>query len=231
MKLFIVPTPIGNLQDMTYRAVDTLKNVDTILCEDTRKTVVLLKHYNIKKHLESFHKFNEHKKLKDVINRLKAGEKMALVSDAGTPGISDPGFLIIREAIENDIEIETLPGASAFIPAIVNSGLPCDRFYFEGFLPQKKGRQKRLLELTEVKHTLIFYESPYRISKTLGDFIKYFGEERKASISREISKIYEETIRGSLNELLDISNKRKLKGEFVIIVQGKLDDKKKKEKE
>lgn len=231
MKLFIVPTPVGNLQDITFRAVDILKNVDTILCEDTRKTIVLLKHYNIEKHLESFHKFNEHKKLNDIINRLKAGEKIALVSDAGTPGISDPGFLIIREAIKNDIEIETLPGATAFVPAIVNSGLPCDRFHFEGFLPQKKGRQKRLKELTEIKHSLVFYESPYRITKTLTDFISYFGENRQASISREISKIHEETIRGKLTELVEISTKRKLKGEFVIVVQGKQDEKKRKNKD
>ncbi len=226
MKLYIVPTPVGNLQDMTFRAIDILKNVDTILCEDTRKTIILLKHFSIEKHLESFHKFNEHQKLQNVINRLKSGEKMALVSDAGTPGISDPGFLIIREAIKNNIEIETLPGATAFVPAIVNSGLPCEKFSFEGFLPVKKGRQKKLTELQHEKRTMIFYESPFRIYRTIADFINYFGEERPASISREISKIHEETIRGTLKELLNISKERTLKGEFVIIVQGETNKKK-----
>lgn len=220
MKLFIVPTPVGNLQDMTFRAVEVLKDVDTILCEDTRKTIFLIKHFGIEKHLESFHKFNEHDKLQNVLNRLKAGEKMALVSDAGTPGISDPGFLIIREAIKNDIEIETLPGATAFVPAIVNSGLPCERFTFEGFLPVKKGRQKKLKELADEKRTMIFYESPFRINKTVNEFINYFGEDRPASISREISKIHDETLRGTLKELAQVTTERTLKGEIVIVVQG-----------
>ena len=223
MKLYIVPTPIGNLQDMTFRAIDILKSVDTILAEDTRKSRILLNHFSIESRLESFHKFNEHGKLNSIINKIKSGEKIALVSDAGTPGISDPGFLIIREAIKNDIKIETLPGATAFVPALVNSGLPCEKFVFEGFLPAKKGRQKRLKELLEEKRTIIFYESPYRIIKAIDEFISYFGAERQISISREISKIYEENIRGSLEEVKKIVENKKLKGEFVIILQGKIE--------
>ena len=221
MKLYIVPTPIGNLQDITFRAIEILKEVDTILAENTRKSSNLLNHYSIETKLESFHKFNEHNKLTNIINRLKTGEKIALVSDAGTPGISDPGFLLIREAIKFDIEIETLPGATAFVPALVNSGLPCEKFVFEGFLPAKKGRQKRLKELVNENRTMVFYESPYRIAKAVDEFILYFGEERDISITREISKIYEENIRGNLKEIKKILETRKLKGEFVIIVAGK----------
>lgn len=208
---------------MTFRAIDILKSVDTILAEDTRKSRILLNHFSIESRLESFHKFNEHGKLNSIINKIKSGEKIALISDAGTPGISDPGFLIIREAIKNDIKIETLPGATAFVPALVNSGLPCEKFVFEGFLPAKKGRQKRLKELLEEKRTIIFYESPYRIIKAIDEFISYFGAERQISISREISKIYEENIRGSLEEVKKILENKKLKGEFVIILQGKIE--------
>lgn len=220
MKLYIVPTPIGNMQDMTFRAIDVLKSVDTILAEDTRKSKILLNHFSIQTKLESFHKFNEHNKLASIINRLKSGENIALVSDAGTPAISDPGFLIVREAIKNEIDVETLPGATAFIPALVNSGLPCEKFVFEGFLPAKKGRQKRLKELQEEKRTMVFYESPYRIEKAVDEFINYFGEERQISISREITKIYEETIRGTLIDVKNEIKDRKLKGEFVVVLEG-----------
>jgi 16S rRNA (cytidine1402-2'-O)-methyltransferase len=206
---------------MTFRAIDILKSVDTILAEDTRKSRILLNHFSIESRLESFHKFNEHGKLSSTINRIKSGEKIALISDAGTPGISDPGFLIIREAVKNGVEIETLPGATAFVPALVNSGLPCEKFVFEGFLPAKKGRQKRLKELLDEKRTMVFYESPYRIAKAVDEFITYFGEERQISITREISKIYEENIRGTLEDVKKILENRKLKGEFVIVLQGK----------
>lgn len=221
MKIFVVPTPIGNLEDITFRAIKTLKNVDTILAEDTRKTQILLNHFNIQTKTESFHKFNEHKKLQQIINRVKAAEKIAIVTDAGTPGISDPGFLIIRQAIINNIKIETLPGATAFVPALINSGLPCNNFCFEGFLPTKKGREKKLTSLENEKKTMIFYESPFRITKTINNFIEHFGQNRKASISREISKIYEETIRGTLEELKIHFSNKKPKGEFVIIIEGK----------
>lgn len=221
MKLYLVPTPVGNLKDITYRAVETLQQVDFILAEDTRKSGILLKYYNITKPLESFHKFNEHKRLASVIEKIKSGKSAALISDAGTPGISDPGFLIVREAIRNNITVETLPGATAFVPALVNSGLPCERFVFEGFLPVKKGRHTKLLSLENEERTMIFYESPYKLLKTLNDFATTFGEDRKASISREISKIYEETIRGTLKELIDHFTETKPKGEFVIIVAGK----------
>lgn len=219
-KLHIVPTPIGNLKDITLRAIETLKNVDLILCEDTRKTGILLKHFDISNKLKSHHKFNEHKTTSDIINNLKSGSQIALVSDAGTPGISDPGFFLIRECIENNIEIETLPGATAFVPALVNSGLPCDKFVFEGFLPQKKGRQKRLKELSEETRTMIFYESPHRIVKTLDKFAEFFGQNRKASVSRELSKIYEENIRGTLKELSDFYKAKQAKGEIVIVIEG-----------
>lgn len=221
MKLYILPTPIGNLQDITLRALDILKSVDFILAEDTRKTKVLLTHFMIEKQIDSYHKFNEHQKLQEIINKLKSGISIALVSDAGTPGISDPAFLIVRAAIENEIPVETLPGATAFVPALVNSGLPCERFVFEGFLPVKKGRQKHLTELKDEKRTMIFYESPFRIVRTIDDFINSFGEERRASISRELTKIYEETIRGTLKELKEIFATKNIKGEFVIIVEGK----------
>lgn len=221
MKLYLVPTPIGNLKDITYRAVEVLQQVDFILAEDTRKSGVLLKHYNISKPLESFHKFNEHQRLASVIEKIKSGKSAAVITDAGTPGISDPGFLIVREAIRNNITVETLPGATAFVPALVNSGLACERFAFEGFLPVKKGRRTKLLNLENEERTMIFYESPYKLIKTLNDFATTFGEDRKASISREISKIYEETLRGTLKELIEHFTDKQAKGEFVIIVAGK----------
>ncbi len=219
-KLYLVPTPIGNLEDITLRAIRILKEVDVILAEDTRKTGILLKNFEIEKPTLAHHKFNEHKALPAIVERIKNGETMALVSDAGTPGISDPGFLISRACIENDIEIECLPGATAFIPALVNSGLPNDRFSFEGFLPQKKGRQKRLGELVEEHKTMVFYESPYRLLKTLNQFAEVFGEDRRASVSRELTKIHEENKRGTLKELIDYFNTSTIKGEIVIIIEG-----------
>jgi len=220
MKLYIVPTPIGNLEDMTFRAVKVLREVDVILAEDTRTSGKLLKHFEIATPMQSFHMHNEHKMLDRIINRLKGGEVMALISDAGTPAISDPGFLITRACIENDIKVDCLPGATAFVPALVNSGLPNDKFIFEGFLPVKKGRQTRLKFLAEETRTMIFYESPHKILKTLGHFAEYFGEERLVSVSREISKLYEETIRGSINEVIQHFENKPPKGEFVIIVAG-----------
>lgn len=219
-KLYLIPTPIGNLEDITLRAIRILKEVDIILAEDTRKTGILLKHYGIGKPVMAHHKFNEHKTVPVIVDRIKSGETIALVSDAGTPGISDPGFLIARACIEEGLEVECLPGATAIIPAIINSGLPNDRFSFEGFLPQKKGRQKRLSELAEEQKTMIFYESPYRLLKTLTQFVEVFGEDRKASVSRELTKIYEENIRGTLRELIDYYSKSTLKGEIVLIVEG-----------
>jgi 16S rRNA (cytidine1402-2'-O)-methyltransferase len=219
-KFYLVPTPIGNLEDITLRAIRILKEVDIILAEDTRKTGILLRHFEIEKTVFAHHKFNEHKALPSIVQRIKNGETMAMVSDAGTPGISDPGFLIARACIEAGIDIECLPGATAFIPALVNSGLPNDRFVFEGFLPQKKGRQKRLSELAEERKTMVFYESPYRLLKTLTQFTEVFGENRKASVSRELTKIHEENIRGTLKELIDYYSKSTLKGEIVIIVEG-----------
>lgn len=220
MKLYLVPTPIGNLEDMTFRAVKVLKEVDVILAEDTRTSGKLLKHFEIATPMQSFHMHNEHKMLDRIINRLKGGEVMALISDAGTPAISDPGFLITRACIENDIEVDCLPGATAFVPALVNSGLPNDKFIFEGFLPVKKGRQTRLKFLAEETRTMIFYESPHKILKTLGHFAEFFGEERPISVSREISKLYEETIRGSIKEVIQHFENKPPKGEFVIIVSG-----------
>ncbi len=221
MKLYIVPTPIGNLKDITYRAVEVLNEVDFILAEDTRKTAILLKHYGISKPLEAFHKFNEHQKLEYVVNKIKSGKTAALVSDAGTPGISDPGFLLVREIVAVGVEVETLPGPTAFVPALVNSGLPCERFVFEGFLPVKKGRQKRLSELANEPRTMIFYESPHKLLKTLEDFAKTFGNDRKISVSRELTKIYEENIRGTIEEVKNYFASKKTKGEFVLIVEGK----------
>jgi len=220
-KLFIVPTPIGNLKDMTFRAVAVLKEVNLILAEDTRKTSVLLKHFGIENKLQAHHKFNEHKTSESIVNKLLSGIDIALVSDAGTPGISDPGFFLVREVVNAGIEVETLPGASALIPALVNSGLPCDKFIFEGFLPQKKGREKRLSFLEEETRTIVFYESPYRIIKTLEQFIAHFGEERQISVSRELSKIYEQTVRGSLKRVLTHFKNQPPKGEFVLILAGK----------
>ena len=222
-KLYIVPTPVGNLEDMTFRAIRILKEVDLILAEDTRTSGILLKHFEIKNALQSHHKFNEHKTLEGVINRIKAGANVALISDAGTPGISDPGFLMARECARNGIEVQCLPGATAFVPAIVASGLPNDRFCFEGFLPQKKGRMTRLQALSEEHRTMIFYESPYRLVKTLTQLAEYFGDERPASISREISKVHEETVRGTLNELVQHFTENEPKGEIVLIVGGKED--------
>jgi len=218
--LYIVPTPIGNLSDITRRAVEILGEVDFILAEDTRTSGNLLKHLEISKPMMAYHQHNEHKVLQKVTDRLKAGETAALVSDAGTPGISDPAFLIIRECIREHIGVSCLPGPTAFIPALVSSGLPCDRFVFEGFLPHKKGRQTRLNALADESRTMVFYESPHRLLKTLSQFTEVFGEERQASVSREISKVYEETIRGSLKEIISHFQSNPLKGEFVIVVAG-----------
>jgi len=221
-KLYLVPTPVGNLEDMTFRAIRILKEVDVILAEDTRTTGFLLKHFDIKNKMLSHHKFNEHQTVEGIVSRIKAGEKIALVSDAGTPGISDPGFLLVRECISQGVEVECLPGATAFVPALVNSGLPTDRFVFEGFLPQKKGRQTRLKELAEETRTMIFYESPFRVSKTLAQLSEYLGPDRKASVSREISKLHEQTLRGTLNELVSYFTQNEPRGEFVIVVEGLL---------
>ena len=217
-KLHIVPTPIGNLQDITYRAVEILSNVDLILAEDTRVSQKLLKHYNIKTKMVSYHMHNEHKITKDVIENLNKGVAIALISDAGTPGISDPGFLLIRSCIENNIQVECLPGATAFVPALVQSGIPTDRFLFEGFLPHKKGRTKKLTQLSKEEKTIILYESPHRLIKTLEDLCKYFGQETKASVSRELTKIHEETIHGTLKTIKDYYSKKTPKGEIVIVV-------------
>ena len=220
-KLYVIPTPIGNLEDITLRAIRLLKEVDLVLAEDTRTTKKLFSHYEINTKLSSFHMYNEHKILSKYISRLKGGETLALVSDAGTPAISDPGFLLIRECVIEDIEVDCLPGATAFVPALVNSGLPNEKFVFEGFLPVKKGRQTRLKLLAEEERTMVFYESPHRIIKTLSQFSEYFSEERKVSISREISKVFEETIRGTTSEVLNYFEQKKPKGEFVIVVEGK----------
>lgn len=220
-KLFLVPTPIGNLDDMTFRAVKTLNNVDLILAEDTRTSGKLLKHFDVTTQMQSYHMHNEHKMLDRFINRLKSGETIALISDAGTPAISDPGFLLTRACIQNDIVIECLPGATAFVPALVNSGLPNDKFIFEGFLPVKKGRQTRLTFLAEETRTMIFYESPHKLLKTLYHFAEYFGKDRAISVSRELTKLYEETIRGSIKELIIHFENKAPKGEFVIVVGGK----------
>ncbi len=220
VKLVLVPTPIGNLEDITLRAINVLKDADLILSEDTRNTGFLLKHLSISKPLQSHHAFNEHQTIGKIVERLKKGEKIVLVSDAGTPAISDPGFLLVRECIRNGIEVDCLPGATAFVPALVNSGLPCDRFTFEGFLPVKKGRQTRLKSLVTEERTMIFYESPFRLLKTLENFVEYFGAERQASVSREITKMYEETVRGTLSEIIANFATRSIKGEIVIVVQG-----------
>ncbi len=219
-KLYIVPTPIGNLEDMTYRAVRILKEVDFLLAEDTRKTGFLLKHFEIEAKMYSHHKFNEHKTSESIINRIEAGESCALVSDAGTPAISDPGYLLVKHAVENNIEVECLPGATAFVPALVNSGLTNDRFCFEGFLPQKKGRQKRLDALKEESRTMIFYESPFRLVKTLEQFKDFFGADRPSSVSRELTKLHEENVHGTLDEVLEHFKQKNVKGEIVIIVEG-----------
>ena len=220
-KLYVVPTPVGNLEDMTFRAVRILKEADLILAEDTRTSGILLKHYEIKNAMQSHHKFNEHQTVERIINRLKAGETIALISDAGTPGISDPGFLLVRECVKNEIEVQCLPGATAFVPAIVSSGLPDERFCFEGFLPQKKGRLTRLKMLQEERRTMIFYESPYRLVKALTQFVAFFGEDRKVSVCREISKVHEESVRGTLSEVTAHFTEKEPKGEIVIVVSGK----------
>lgn len=222
-KLYVVPTPVGNLEDMTFRAIKVLKEADLILAEDTRTSGILLKHFEIKNAMQSHHKFNEHKMVESVVNRIKGGETVALISDAGTPGISDPGFLVVRECIKNDIEVQCLPGATAFVPAVVSSGLPNERFCFEGFLPQKKGRMTRLKSLQSETRTMIFYESPHRLLKTLTQFGEYFGIERKASVSREISKLHEQTVRGTLAELIEHFTNVDPRGEIVIVLAG-LDD-------
>ncbi|HEY4797609.1 MAG TPA: 16S rRNA (cytidine(1402)-2'-O)-methyltransferase [Bacteroidia bacterium] len=220
-KLFIIPTPIGNLEDITLRALRILKEVDVILAEDTRTTGNLLKHFSIDKKLISHHLHNEHKTVEQIVERIKAGEKIALVSDAGTPSISDPGFLLVRECVKNNIEVDCLPGATAFVPALVNSGLPSDRFCFEGFLPQKKGRQTKMLSLKDEERTMIFYESPFRLVRALNEFSEIFGKDRRASVSREISKMFEETKRGTLEELAIYFSQKTVKGEIVIVVAGK----------
>lgn len=219
-KLYIIPTPIGNLEDMTYRAVRLLREVDIVLAEDTRTSQVLLKHYGIERKLFSHHKFNEHATVEFVASKIEAGESVALISDAGTPGISDPGFLLVRTCLERGLEVETLPGATAFVPALVQSGFPCDRFCFEGFLPQKKGRKKRLLALAGESRTMIFYESPFRVLKALGEFAEVFGAERRVSVSRELSKKFEQTVRGTIAEVIAHFEAHPPKGEFVMIVEG-----------
>ena len=222
-KLYVVPTPVGNLEDMTFRAIRVLKEADLILAEDTRTSGILLKHFEIKNAMTSHHKFNEHKTVEGIVNRLKAGETIALISDAGTPAISDPGFLVVRECVRNGIEVQCLPGATAFVPALVASGLPNDRFCFEGFLPQKKGRMTRLVSLQEETRTMIFYESPYRLVKTLTQFSEYFGAERQVSVCREISKIHEESVRGSLSEVIAHFTANEPRGEIVVVLSGKED--------
>lgn len=220
-KLYLVPTPIGNLEDMTLRAIRVLKEVDCILAEDTRTSGKLLRHYEIGTPMQSHHMHNEHKTVKALIERLKSGETMALISDAGTPAISDPGFLLTRACIENEIEVDCLPGATALVPALVNSGLPNDKFVFEGFLPLKKGRQTRLKLLAEEARTIILYESPHKLLKTLAQLVEYFGADRNVSVSRELSKLYEETIRGSAAEVLEYYTQKPPKGEIVIVIGGK----------
>jgi 16S rRNA (cytidine1402-2'-O)-methyltransferase len=219
-KIYIVPTPIGNLDDITLRAINVLKDVDLILCEDTRRSKKLLVHYEIETPLRSHHKFNEHQEVDIIIEKIKSGTKVALISDAGTPGISDPGYLIVRTCIQNNIEIDCLPGPTAFVPALINSGIPSDKFIFEGFLPVKKGRKTRLEILSKEERTMVFYESPHKILKTLNDFLIHFGSNRKVSISRELTKIYEETIRGTIHSVLESLTEKSIKGEIVVIVEG-----------
>ncbi len=219
-KLYIVPTPIGNLEDMTLRAIKVLKEVDCILAEDTRNSGKLLKHFEIGTPMQSHHMHNEHKTVEGLIKRLQAGETIALISDAGTPAISDPGFLLTRACVENNIDVECLPGATAFVPALVNSGLPNDKFVFEGFLPDKKGRQTRFLALAEEVRTMIFYVSPHKLNKTLAEFVQYFGQERQVSVSRELSKLHEETVRGTATDVLKHFETKPVKGEIVVVVGG-----------
>ena len=220
-KLYLVPTPIGNLEDMTFRAIKVLKEVDLILAEDTRTSGKLLKHFEISTHMHSHHMHNEHKTVENIIKRIQAGENIALISDAGTPAISDPGFLLTRACVEHNIEVDCLPGATAFVPALVNSGLPNDKFIFEGFLPEKKGRQTRYLALAEETRTMILYVSPHKLAKTLAEFVQYFGADRQVSVSREISKLHEETVRGTAEEVLKHFEAKPPKGEIVVVVAGK----------
>ncbi|HEX5149910.1 MAG TPA: 16S rRNA (cytidine(1402)-2'-O)-methyltransferase [Parafilimonas sp.] len=220
--LYLVPTPLGNLKDITLRALDILNAVDVILCEDTRTSSKLLQHYQIQKPLSPYHQHNEHKILAHLIEQLQAGKTMALITDAGTPGISDPAFLLVRECLKNNIKVECLPGATAFVPALVNSGLPINRFVFEGFLPLKKGRHTLLTQLSNEERTMVFYESPVRLVKTLQDFINYFGAERKCSVSRELTKMFEENFQGSLYEVCAHFSNKTVKGEIVIVVEGKM---------
>jgi 16S rRNA (cytidine1402-2'-O)-methyltransferase len=220
-KLYLVPTPIGNLEDITLRAINVLKSVDVVLAEDTRTSGNLLKHLGISKPMQSYHIHNEHQTVQKIIARILKGESMALVSDAGTPAVSDPGFLLVRECLKNGVEIECLPGPTAFVPALVNSGLPSDRFTFEGFLPHKKGRHTRLTELKEEERTMIFYESPHRLLKSLEQFAEYFGGNRQASVSRELTKMFEETVRGTLTEIITYFTEKTIKGEIVIVISGK----------
>jgi 16S rRNA (cytidine1402-2'-O)-methyltransferase len=220
-KLYLVPTPIGNLDDMTLRAIKTLKEVDLILAEDTRTSSKLLHHFEIQKKVFSHHKFNEHRTVESIAQRIQGGENIAIISDAGTPGISDPGYLLVKSCIDLGVKVECLPGATALIPALVNSGLPNDRFCFEGFLPPKKGRQKKLAQLAEEERTMVFYESPYRLVKCLEQFIEFFGAERRGSVSRELSKLHEENVRGTVEELANYFKSKVVKGEIVIVVEGK----------
>lgn len=220
MKLYLVPTPVGNLADMTFRAVEVLKSVNLILAEDTRTSRVLMQHYGIETPMQPYHIFNEHQSLAHVIDKLQSGMDIALVTDAGTPGISDPGFLIVRECVKNEIEVECLPGATAFVPALINSGLPCDQFTFIGFLPHKKGRQTAMKALADERRTMIIYESPFRLVKTLEALIEVLGEERQACVSREISKMHEENARGTLRELFEHFSKKEVKGEIVMTIAG-----------
>ena len=219
--LYLVPSPIGNLADITYRAVEILKSVDLILAEDTRTSSVLLQHYQIQKPITPYHQHNEHKIVQHLVEQLQTGKTMALLTDAGTPGISDPAFLLVRECVKNNIKVECLPGATAFVPALVNSGLPINSFCFEGFLPLKKGRQTALKKFAEEERTMVFYESPMRLVKTLNDLIQYFGAERQCSVSRELTKMFEENKRGTLQQVHDHFNSKPVKGEIVIVVQGK----------
>jgi len=219
--LYIVPTPVGNMEDMTLRAIRVLKEADLVLAEDTRTSSILMKHFDIKNQLMSHHKFNEHGTSAGIVSRLQAGQTIALISDAGTPGISDPGFFLVREAVKAGIEVQTLPGATAFVPALVSSGLPCDRFVFEGFLPQKKGRQTRIQSLAEEPRTMVFYESPYRLVKALEQFAEAYGADRQVSVCREISKVHEESVRGTLSEVIAHFKEHEPKGEIVIVLAGR----------
>jgi len=223
-KLYLVPTPIGNLEDITLRAIRILKEADLILAEDTRTSGKLMKHYEIETKMMSHHLFNEHREVPSIIEKIISGASIALISDAGTPGISDPGYLLVRECLKAGIEVECLPGATAFVPALVASGIPCDCFHFEGFLPQKKGRMTRLNELAQIENTLVFYESPHRLLKALEEFSVHFGVERKASVSRELTKMYEETKRGTITELIEYFKTKTIKGEIVIVVEGKTNE-------